>query len=96
MSTTFIEVHSIDLLKQYITEAVKEAIVNIRTPSADEKKDDSLLTKKEAAKFLGVSAPTLSKYIREGRVKALSVSGTRQRFWQSDLEKSIKAIRGYR
>lgn len=92
MSQTFIEVHNIDVLKQYINDAVREAVISL-IPIDEEKKDNPLLTKKEAAKYLGVSLVTLSKYVKDGQVKAVTISGSRQRFWQEDLDKSIKTMR---
>lgn len=95
MSHTFIEIHKIDILKQYINDAVREAVTSL-IPIAEVKKDNPLLTKKEAAKYLGVSLVTLSKYVKEGQVKAVTISGSRQRFWKEDLDKSIKSMRCYR
>lgn len=95
MVQTLIEVHNIDVLKQYINDAVREAVTSL-IPITEEKKDNPLLTKKEAAKYLGVSLVTLSKYVKEGQVKAVTISGSRQRFWLEDLEKSIKTMRCYR
>lgn len=95
MSQTFIEIHTIDVLRQYINDAVKEAVSSM-IPVPVEKADNPLLTKKEAAKYLGVSIVTMSKYVKEGQVKAVTISGSRQRFWQEDLDKSVKAMRCYR
>ncbi|HPH36483.1 MAG TPA: helix-turn-helix domain-containing protein [Sediminibacterium sp.] len=95
MSQTFIEIFSIEVLRQYINDAVKEAVSSM-VPMSVEKTDNPLLTKKEAAKYLGVSIVTMSKYVKEGQVKAVTISGSRQRFWQEDLDKSLKAMRCYR
>lgn len=95
MSQTFIEIHNIDVLRQYIKEAVKEAVSSM-IPLPVEKADNPLLTKKEAAKYLGISIVTMSKYVKEGQVKAVTISGSRQRFWKDDLDKSVKAMRCYR
>ncbi len=95
MSQTFIEIHNIDVLRQYIKEAVKEAVISM-IPLPVEKADNPLLTKKEAAKYLGISIVTMSKYVKEGQVKAVTISGSRQRFWKDDLDKSVKAMRCYR
>lgn len=54
---------------------------------------DKLLTKKEAAQYLGISSPTLSKYIKDGYVKAHTVAGTRMRFRLTDLEKALRGLR---
>lgn len=95
MSQTFIEIHTIDILKEYINSAVKEAVTSI-IPVQVEKSDNPLLTKKEAAKYLGVSIVTMSKYVKNGQIKAVTISGSRQRFWKEDLDKSIKAMKCYR
>ena len=95
MSQTFIEIFSIEVLRQYINDAVKEAVSSM-VPMSVEKTDNPLLTKKEAAKYLGVSIVTMSKYVKEGQVKAVTIPGSRQRFWQEDLDKSLKAMRCYR
>ena len=95
MSQTFIEIFSIEVLRQYINDAEKEAVSSM-VPMSVEKTDNPLLTKKEAAKYLGVSIVTMSKYVKEGQVKAVTISGSRQRFWQEDLDKSLKAMRCYR
>lgn len=92
---SFIEIHDMTVLKEYISQAVKEVAASL-IPVQEEKKDNPLLTKKEAAKYLGVSLVTLSKYVKEGQVKAVTISGSRQRFWLEDLEKSVKTMRCYR
>ncbi|OYZ01867.1 MAG: hypothetical protein B7Y37_04530 [Sphingobacteriia bacterium 28-36-52] len=95
MSQTFIEIYTIDVLREFINSAVKEAVTSL-IPIAEEKKDNPLLTKKEAAKYLGVSIVTMSKYVKQGQIKAVTISGSRQRFWQEDLDKSLKIMRCYR
>lgn len=54
---------------------------------------DKLLSKKDAAKYLSISLPTLSKYINSGHVKAHTVAGTRMRFRLSDLDKALRTLR---
>lgn len=95
MSQTFIEIHTIDVLREYIKSAVTEAVSSIISVQV-EKPDNPLLTKKEAAKYLGVSIVTMSKYVKNGQIKAVTISGSRQRFWQEDLDKSLKIMRCYR
>ncbi len=95
MSQTFIEIHTIDVLREYIKSAVTEAVSSIISVQV-EKPDNPLLTKKEAANYLGVSIVTMSKYVKNGQIKAVTISGSRQRFWKEDLDKSIKAMKCYR
>jgi len=51
-----------------------------------------LLTRKQAAAFLGVTLPTLHKWTLSGRVKGRRI-GSRVRYYQSDLEKALQAIK---
>ena len=83
-------------LEEIISKAVANAIKNlsIELPVASSAPiSDRLLTKKEAAAYLKISLPTISKYIVGGYVKAHTVAGTRMRFKISDLDKALKALR---
>jgi excisionase family DNA binding protein len=82
-------------LEDMISKAVMTALknLNIETTVATATASDKLLTKKEAAAYLKISLPTLSKYINDGFVKAHTVAGTRMRFKISDLDKALKALR---
>lgn len=51
-----------------------------------------LKTRKEAAAFFDVTLPTLHKWTQEGKIKGQRI-GSRIRFYQSDLEKALKAIK---
>jgi excisionase family DNA binding protein len=51
-----------------------------------------LKTRKEAAAFLGITLPTLHKMTHDGRIQGRRI-GSRIRFYQSDLEKALKAIK---
>ena len=81
------------IIFRIVTEALKNSSIGVPTsPSASA--SDRLLTKKEAANYLKVSLPTLSRYIKDGYVKAYTISGTRMRFRVSDLDKALKTLRG--
>jgi hypothetical protein len=54
---------------------------------------DRYLTQKEAANFLRISTVTLRKYVKLDIVKGRTLSGTRLRFKQSELEKSFQTLR---
>jgi excisionase family DNA binding protein len=51
-----------------------------------------LKTRKEAAAFFDITLPTLHKWTQEGKIKGQRI-GSRIRFYQSDLEKALKAIK---
>ena len=84
-------------LRNLISEAMLIALANHKSTTSQEitslPTSDKLLTKNEAAEYLKISLPTLSKYINDGFVKSYSVAGTRMRFKASDLDKSLKALR---
>jgi excisionase family DNA binding protein len=50
------------------------------------------LTVKEAASYLKVKPRTLSLWVRQGKMKAFALSGTKRRVWrfrQADLDASL-------
>lgn len=51
-----------------------------------------LVSSKEAARFLGVSQPTLNRAVRNGRVRPAAVTpGGHRRFARSELAESLRA-----
>src|SRR4051794_13623091 len=82
-----------DLISKAVASALKGLNTDVSAISTIPAASDELLNKKEAAKYLKISLPTLSKYINEGYVKAYTVSGTRMRFKTSDLDKALKVLR---
>ena len=73
--------------------ALKDSNVVVSVASPTTPVAEKLLSKKEAAAYLKISLPTLSKYINRGFVKAHTVAGTRMRFKVSELDKSLKGLR---
>jgi excisionase family DNA binding protein len=89
MSMQTLTVIDSEELKKIIQDAVKQAL--------NEKKEQtseltSHVSRKEAAKILGVSLPTLNKYTTAGIVTAYR-NGGRVRYMQQDLEACFKKIR---
>lgn len=54
---------------------------------------DSVLTTKEAIKYLKISKPTYLKYIRFGRIKAVK-AGSGWRVHRSELHRFLKVRNG--
>jgi len=54
---------------------------------------DSVLTTKEAIKYLKISKPTYLKYIRLGRIKAVK-AGSGWRVHRSELHRFLKVHNG--
>lgn len=76
---------SLSELKEVIRETMLGVTKEVPYPSRAPQ-DDKPLTRDEAAEFLNMSPATLSKYVKEGRVKA---GGTERKysFRKSDLIK---------
>lgn len=54
--------------------------------------NDEFITRKEAAKILGISLPTLGKWTKEGRVPAFRIS-SRVRYKRHDVIDSLNAVK---
>lgn len=70
-------------IKSLISDTIKEELKKIQIPS-EPKKEVDLLTRKEAAAFLGVSLPTLYKLIKQQLIKP-KILGTLIRFDKNEL-----------
>jgi len=78
-----------DQLKLIISECIEQGLIDHfkKVPySGTLSQDDELLTKQAAAKFLGVSEPTLIKHIKSGRLTH-GYTGRKYIFKKSDLVK---------
>jgi len=72
---------------QYILEAHISATASAGKPT-------QFLSRKEAAKLLGISLPTLSEWTKTGLVKGYRIA-RRVRYVRAEVESSMKAIRTY-
>lgn len=79
-------------LSDLISESLQKSLKNFKPK---EKKEQKLLTQKEAANFLGVSQPTLIKYKKEGLVSCKQM-GKRYYYSKNDLINSMKEINNNR
>lgn len=79
--------------KSLISETVREELNAILDSS---KKDENrLLTRKDVAKILGISFPTLNTWTKTGIIKALRINGTTAvRYRQKDVDDVLKNIEG--
>jgi len=73
-----------DLLEQYLSPA-----------TTSEAKISSVLTRKDAAKMLNVSLPTLHFWTKEGIVKGTRI-GSRIRYRMSDIENALVDIETFK
>lgn len=81
-----------NLISKAVAAALKDLSINAPVVNSVESTSSELLTKGQAASYLKISLPTLSKYIKNGFVKAHTVAGTRMRFRVADLEKALKML----
>ena len=80
-----------DELINSLVEKLKEECPSIFTKKG--KDDNRLLTRKEVAKILGISLPTLSTWTKNGTIKALRINGTTAvRYRQKDVDNVLKNI----
>ena len=82
-------------LEQFKTEmslSFKQEIANYFQTQTTQKPETELLTRKEAAKLLGVSLPTLSDWTKTGKVLGYRIA-TRIRYKKAELETSLSQIK---
>lgn len=73
-----------------LSEILKSELATFRP--VDQPKDNSLITRQEAAELLGISLPTLSTYAAEGRVQSYRI-GSRIRYKRDEVLNSVSAIK---
>lgn len=73
-TTTMLQSISPDELRELINSAVETAN-NKRKPEPPTEPEDSVLTRHEAAQFLRISLPTLSRRIKDGTIPVVHVCG---------------------
>jgi excisionase family DNA binding protein len=77
------------LQKDWIREVLSEN--KPPTPKPDEK----YLTRQETAKILQVTLPTLSDWVKRGKIRAYKIN-TRIRFKKSDIENALNEVVKYK
>ncbi|MEI9954892.1 MAG: helix-turn-helix domain-containing protein [Ferruginibacter sp.] len=97
--TLIIQGVSREEFKSFITDAIKNEMQSQLQKITEQKQtsSDELLSKKEAAVFLRISLPTISKLVKEGVITCSRIGGS-LRFKKSHLEKSLEQTksRSYR
>lgn len=83
-------------LRQVVAETVKSEIaagliVTAQTKPVQEVNADELITRKEAAKILGVSLPTLNAWTKDGTVQGYRLN-SRVRYKRGELSTALVEI----
>jgi excisionase family DNA binding protein len=92
MSNLILTSLPLEQLKTEISEAVLMQIAPYLPSAHSKPQPTELLTRKEAAKLLGVSLVTLNQWTRDGRVKGYHIS-SRVRYKREELENSLTRIK---
>lgn len=82
---------TLDELTTQISDIVEKKVFGLLKDSA-KPSDTEWITRKEAAKMLGVSLPTIHAWIKSGKITAYRIN-TRIRFKKSELQDSLKQIK---
>jgi excisionase family DNA binding protein len=82
----------LDQLKTEISEAVLQQIASYLRTANSTPPQTEFLTRKDAAKLLGVSLVTLNAWTNEGRVTGYRIA-SRVRYKRAELENSLSQIK---
>jgi len=82
---------SLQELEEIIQRSVETALRRVATESDNENKVDHMLTRKEVAKMLSLSLPTLTKYVKQGKIPAHRI-GNRILFKKTEIIESLKEV----
>lgn len=82
---------SIQELQQLIQAAVAAGIIAAQGKEQPKSLNTGYLSRNDAAKMLGITPKSLSKYIKEGKISAKRL-GSKYYILESDVEASLKSI----
>lgn len=93
MTKQIIEIQNITIEElQNIIEKSNQKLISEMFAKSQKAVDNEFITRKAAAQILGISLPTLDKYIREGLVSAAHING-RYRLRKSDVINSLTEVK---
>lgn len=82
----------LEQLKTEISEAVKKEFAPFLNSINPPKQETVLLTRKEAAKLLGVSLPTILDWTKTGKITGYRIA-SRIRYKRAEIENSLSQIK---
>lgn len=91
MDNVLLSAIPLEQLKVFISEAVSSELSKHFTDVTLSGQATELLTRKEAAKLLSISLPTLLDFTKSGKITGYRI-GTRVRYKRSELENSLLQI----
>jgi len=81
---------SVDGLGSLIKSIVKKEVAELRHLSPQENEPDKLLSRKEVCEILNISTVTLWNWVKDNKIKQLSVGGRRY-FKHADVMQALKS-----
>lgn len=78
-------------LEELIQKAVSDGLNNLKKNTEESIKKDQLITRIQAANFLNISLPTLTKYVKKGKIPAHRI-GNRILFKKFEILDSLKEV----
>jgi len=82
----------IEQLKTEISEEVFSKISSLLQTAQTPSPETELITRKQVAKLLGVSLPTINSYTKTGKIKGYRI-GNRIRYKRNEIENSLLQIK---
>ena len=92
MSTQLFSSLPFEQLKTEISEAVLKEVAPLIQSANTTKPETELLTRKQAAKMLGVSLPTILDWTKSGKITGYRIA-SRIRYKRTELENSLSKIK---
>lgn len=84
----------VDMIKEIVSKEFRDMqLQEYQEPKKNESVFDNLLTRKQAAKLLGVSLPTLNEWTKTGKLKGYKLN-TRVRYQLKDLNSFLLNPKG--
>lgn len=82
---------TISELKEILQETISTELGRLLNEVIDDKSKDEFLTRDETSKFLNLSLPTITKYVKQGIIPAYRI-GNRILFKRNELLDSLKDV----
>ena len=82
----------LDQLRFEISDALKKEIIPLLSLNERREANTELLTRKETAKLLGVSLPTIQDWTKTGKITGYRIA-SRIRYKRSEVENSLSQIK---
>lgn len=92
MQNLILSPFSLEQLKTEISDAVKKEVAPLLNSFSTYKEETELLTRKEAAKLLSVSLPTILDWTKTGKIIGYRIA-SRIRYKRSEIENSLSQIK---